>query len=56
LTSYVDPARASFCGAEVPAKASYAFDVRGSRLELRPEKDDPCADRDSILTGTWRQR
>jgi hypothetical protein len=56
LTSYVDPAKAAFCGAEVPAKASYSFDAKGSTLVLRPEKADPCADRDSILTGTWQKR
>lgn len=56
LTSYVDPATASFCGAEVPAQVSYTFDARGSTLVLQPKKDDPCADRDSILTGTWRKQ
>ena len=55
LTSYVDPSVASFCGPEVPAQAQYAFDARGGTLELSPDPTDPCADRDSILTGTWRQ-
>ena len=52
LTSYVDPSRASFCGPEVPAAATYTFKAAASSLELHPN-DDPCADRDSMLTGTW---
>jgi hypothetical protein len=55
LTSYVDPSVGSFCGPEIPAQAQYAFALDGSSLELSPDPDDPCADRDSILTGTWRQ-
>jgi hypothetical protein len=54
LTSYVDPSKASFCGPEVPAPAQYAFKAESSVLSLEPSEDDPCADRDSILTGTWR--
>jgi len=53
LTSYVDPSKAVFCGVEVPAQATYAFKAAGSSLHLQPSKDDPCADRDSLLTGTW---
>ena len=52
LTSYVDPARASFCGPEIPAQATYSFKAAATSLQLRP-KGDPCADRDSTLTGTW---
>lgn len=55
LTSYVDPSVGAFCGPEIPAQAQYAFAVDGQALELSPDPDDPCADRDSILTGTWRQ-
>jgi hypothetical protein len=53
ITSYVDPNRASFCGPEAPAQASYAFQASGSSLQLRPHPKDGCADRDSMLTGTW---
>jgi hypothetical protein len=53
LTSYVDPNKGAFCGPEVPAAAIYAFKTAGSSLQLQPSKDDPCADRDSLLTGTW---
>jgi hypothetical protein len=56
LTSYVDPSRASFCGPEVPAQATYSFKAvaraRASSLQLQPN-EDPCADRDSLLSGTW---
>jgi len=52
LTTYVDPSRASFCGPEVPEPATYGFQAAGSSLQLQP-KGDPCADRDSMLTGTW---
>jgi len=52
LTSYVDPSRASFCGPEVPAPATYTFKSAASSLQLQPD-GDPCADRDSMLTGTW---
>jgi hypothetical protein len=52
LTSYVDPNRASFCGPEIPAPATYAFETAATSLALRPDAD-PCADRDSMLTGSW---
>jgi hypothetical protein len=52
LTSYVDPNRGSFCGPEVPASATYAFNAAATSLQLRPNAD-PCADRDSMLTGSW---
>lgn len=51
-TSYVDPAQGAFCGPEIPAPARYAYTSGGGELVLTA-KDDPCADRDSILTGTW---
>jgi hypothetical protein len=53
ITSYVDPAKAVFCGVEVPAQATYRFRAAGSSLRLQPRSADPCADRDSMLTGTW---
>jgi hypothetical protein len=52
LTSYVDPSRAAFCGPEVPAQATYTFKAAASSLQLAPN-GDPCADRDSTLTGSW---
>lgn len=55
LTSYVD-LKATFCGPEAPMAAHYAFSASGSTLKLSPERPDLCADRDSILTGTWTKR
>jgi hypothetical protein len=52
LTNYVDPTKGAFCGPEIAAQASYAFKAAASSLQLAP-KGDPCADRDSMLTGTW---
>jgi hypothetical protein len=52
LTSYVDPTRASFCGPEIPAQTTYRFKAGTSSLQLSPQ-GDPCADRDSTLTGSW---
>ncbi len=52
LTSYVDPNRAAFCGPEIAAQATYRFKTAASSLQLVPN-GDPCADRDSMLTGTW---
>ncbi|HEX8208397.1 MAG TPA: hypothetical protein VF587_20205 [Solirubrobacteraceae bacterium] len=55
LTSYVDPGQGAFCGPDVPASGRYAFKDDGGQLELEPAKPDPCADRDAILSGTWRK-
>ena len=56
LPTYVDPAQDSFCGPEIPAPARYAFTVDGSSLTLEPAEPDPCADRDTVLTGSWAKR
>jgi hypothetical protein len=53
LTSYVNPNQGSFCGPEIPSNASYKFTSDGGKLVLEPSGQDPCADRDAILTGTW---
>jgi hypothetical protein len=53
MTSYVNPARSAFCGPEVPEQAAYSFRSAGDSLTLRPQTTDECADRDSLLTGTW---
>jgi hypothetical protein len=51
-TSYVDPSQGAFCGPEIPAPARYSYTSQGGELVL-DAKGDPCADRDSILTGRW---
>ncbi|HEY6694768.1 MAG TPA: hypothetical protein VI006_18090 [Solirubrobacteraceae bacterium] len=53
LTSYVNPDVGAFCGPEIAAPARYTFEASGSTLALEPSRPDLCADRDSILTGTW---
>jgi hypothetical protein len=53
-TSYVDPSQGAFCGPQIPAPARYAYVSRNGELELHANAD-PCADRDSILTGVWRR-
>jgi hypothetical protein len=53
MTSYVDPSRASFCGPAAPEQATYSFRSVGDSLTLSPRASDQCADRDSLLTGTW---
>ena len=53
MTAYVNPARAAFCGPAAPGPATYSFRSAGGSLTLRPQKSDQCADRDSLLTGTW---
>jgi hypothetical protein len=53
LTSYVNPEVGAFCGPEIAAPARYTFEASGSTLALEPSRPDLCADRDSILTGTW---
>ncbi len=55
LSDYVDPSKGAFCGPEIPAAVGYKVARSGDTLRLAPESSDPCADRDSILTGTWKQ-
>jgi hypothetical protein len=49
------PEKGSFCGPEVPQIASYSWTLTDGVLTLKA-KDDPCADRDSTLSGEWRAR
>jgi hypothetical protein len=55
LSEYVDPAKGSFCGPEVAAAVAFRYTASSEGIELSPESADPCADRDSILTGTWKK-
>jgi hypothetical protein len=55
LSTYVDPGKGAFCGPEIPAPASYSWKLHGRTLVLRA-RNDPCADRDSTLTGKWTRR
>ncbi len=55
VDGYLHPERGSFCGPEIPQNASYSWSTAGDVLTLKAV-DDPCADRDSTLTGTWKRR
>ena len=55
IRGYQHPERGAFCGPEIAQNATYTWKVEGDELTLRATKD-PCADRDSTLTGTWKKR
>jgi hypothetical protein len=55
IRGYQHPEAGSFCGPEIPQNATYTWKVSGDKLTLRAVKD-PCADRDSTVTGTWTRK
>jgi hypothetical protein len=55
IKGYVRPDVGAFCGPEIPQNASYTWRVEGGSLVLKAI-DDPCADRDSSLTGRWARK
>jgi hypothetical protein len=55
LLGYQHPEVGAFCGPEVPQNATYSWKLSGTKLILRAASD-PCADRDSTLTGTWTRK
>jgi hypothetical protein len=56
IKGYQDPAhRGAFCGPEIPQNATYRWKVSGGTLTLTAVSD-PCADRDSSLSGHWTKR
>lgn len=55
LDDYVDPSKGAFCGPEVPVRASYRFQASGEDLQIQASPADDCADRDSLLGGTWKK-
>ena len=48
------PSQASFCRPDVSQTASYRWKRTGSTLTLEALQDE-CADRDSILSGEWKE-
>ena len=54
LIAYSAPEKGAFCDQAIPALASYELDVQDSAIALKPRADE-CADRDSVLTGTWKK-
>jgi hypothetical protein len=55
IRGYQHPEVGAFCGPEVPQNATYSWKAAGDRLTLRAV-NDPCADRDSTLTGAWTRK
>jgi hypothetical protein len=55
LDDYVDPNKGAFCGPEVAVKANYRYELDGDSLRIEASPADGCADRDSMLTGTWKK-
>jgi hypothetical protein len=53
-TSYIDPNQGAFCGPQIPAPGDYTYAAHGTELVLKAT-DDPCADRDSVLSGVWKR-
>jgi hypothetical protein len=55
IRGYQHPEAGAFCGPEIPQNATYTWKATGDKLVLRVSSD-PCADRDSTLTGTWTRK
>lgn len=55
IRGYQHPEVGAFCGPEVPQNATYTWKSDGDKLTLRATSD-PCADRDSTLTGGWTKK
>jgi hypothetical protein len=55
ILGYQHPEVGSFCGPEIPQNATYTWKLAGAKLVVRAVSD-PCADRDSTLTGTWTRK
>jgi hypothetical protein len=54
LVAYSAPEQGAFCDQAISAQAQYALTAKGGAIELAPTSDE-CADRDSVLTGTWKK-
>jgi hypothetical protein len=52
LVAYAAPEKGAFCDQAIAAQARYALTVQDSAIALKRSADE-CADRDSVLTGTW---
>ena len=52
IRGYQHPDVGASCGPEIPQNATYTWKVAAGKLTLRAV-EDPCADRDSTMTGTW---
>jgi uncharacterized protein YceK len=52
ILAYVDVKVGAYCGPDKPQNASYTWTLAGDQLTLATT-DDTCADRNSILVGSW---
>ena len=52
LVAYSAPEKGVFCDQAIAALAKYELTVQDSAIALKPSAEK-CADRDSVLTGTW---
>ncbi len=52
MVAYSAPEKGAFCDQAIAAQAKYSLEVRDGALTLAPTAEE-CADRDSVLTGTW---
>jgi len=54
IGAYQRPEEGSFCGPDIAQTAAYTWKLAGDVLTLTAEQD-PCADRDSVLSGEWKR-
>ena len=54
LAAYSAPEKGAFCDPAISAVATYELDVQDPEIALKPTADE-CADRDAVLTGTWKK-
>ena len=54
IGAYQRPEQGSFCGPDIAQTAAYTWKLAGDVLTLKA-KQDPCADRDSVLSGDWKR-
>ena len=54
LVAYSAPEKGAFCDPAISAVAEYELDVQDPEIALKPTAEE-CADRDSVLTGTWKK-
>ena len=55
IGAYQRPEVGSFCGPEVQQTASYTWKLAHDVLTLKAKQNE-CADRDSVLSGDWKER
>lgn len=54
MIAYSSPEKGVFCDQAIAAVAKYSLEVGDGEVTLAPTEEE-CADRDSVLTGTWKK-